>query len=490
MKTKLISFVRYFFVLLFVYAATSKLLAFDTFSVQLTQSPIVSTYGHRIAYLILLIEFTVALLLVNKRTRRIGLYLSYGLMVAFTFYIYLSINYSDFIPCSCGGILEKMDWNTHLWFNIGVSILALIALYLVEANPLRFSIYSVVLTIASGTLLVGLFYSSEYSVKKENPFIRRFFPHAIFEGQTLDLKVNSYYFAGSEKENVYLGNYAAPLHFIAVDSAKQTHAFTIQLDSVKRKYTQLSFKIRYPYFFLGDGSLALVFKGRLDTRDSIKLTQIWSEKTAFFSDFIPLDSNRMAFKAILQKDYQPVLGLWSKNKKPELQLATTLLEPKANGLFDSDGIMRFSAEYQSLIYIYYYRNQFFQTDKNLALIQRQQTIDTTRLVDITTKRLASGEHKMTKPVLPLNAKASIHRNLLFIISNSIGKNESLILWKSKQIIDVYDWKEDTYVGSFYVDHLGEDKLTDFWVTDSYFYGLFEQKLVRYKMAKSLTSKFL
>lgn len=489
MKTKLLTFVRYFFVLLFVYAAASKLLAFDTFTVQLTQSPVVSTFGNLIAYLILLIEFTVALLLVNKRTSRIGLYLSYGLMVAFTVYIYLSINYSDFIPCSCGGILEKMDWNTHLWFNIGVSILALVALYLSEENTLRFSMYTGILTVVSGILLVGLFYTSEYTVKKENPFIRRFFPHAIFEGQTLDLKVNSYYFAGSEKENVYLGNYAAPLHFIAVDAAKQIHVFTIQLDSVKRKYAQLSFKICYPYFFLGDGSLGLVFRGRLDTADSIKSTQIWSEKATFFADFIPLDSNRMAFKAILQKDYQPVLGLWTKNKVPEVQLSTTLLEPKANGLFDTDGILRFSAEYQSLLYIYYYHNQFFQTDKNLTLIQRQQTIDTTRLVDITTKRLASGEHKMTKPVLPLNAKASIHRKLLFIVSNSIGKNESPILWKQKQIIDVYDWKEDTYVGSFYVDHLGEDKLTDFWVTESYFYGLFEQKLVRYKMAKSLTSKF-
>ncbi|WHT39521.1 hypothetical protein QNH98_02135 [Myroides sp. mNGS23_01] len=129
MKAKYALIVSYFYILLFVYAAISKLITFEAFQVQLTQSPLLSAYANIIAYLVLGAELLFALLLCTKTTRLLGLYLSYGLMVAFTLYIYVILNYSDFIPCSCGGILEKMGWTEHLWFNIIVSLLALVALF-------------------------------------------------------------------------------------------------------------------------------------------------------------------------------------------------------------------------------------------------------------------------------------------------------------------------------------------------------------------------
>ncbi|MEG0917288.1 MAG: hypothetical protein RSF68_09775, partial [Myroides sp.] len=36
---------------------------------------------------------------------------------AFTVYIFLILNYSPFVPCSCGGVLEDLGWWEHLWFN-------------------------------------------------------------------------------------------------------------------------------------------------------------------------------------------------------------------------------------------------------------------------------------------------------------------------------------------------------------------------------------
>ncbi|WP_408582583.1 MauE/DoxX family redox-associated membrane protein, partial [Myroides odoratimimus] len=129
MKAKFSLIVQYFFVLLFVYAAISKLITFEAFQVQLTQSPLLSAYANIIAYLVIIVELVIALLLSLKQTKTLGLYLSYGLMVAFTIYIYLILNYSDFIPCSCGGILEKMGWSEHLWFNVMVCVVGLFAIY-------------------------------------------------------------------------------------------------------------------------------------------------------------------------------------------------------------------------------------------------------------------------------------------------------------------------------------------------------------------------
>ena len=115
--------VIYFFIILFVYAAVSKLTDFENFQVQIAQSPLLSAFATPIAYGVVLGELAIALMLCFTKSRTLGLYLFLGFMTAFTVYIFLILNYSPFVPCSCGGVLEKMGWWEHLWFNGVVCIL-------------------------------------------------------------------------------------------------------------------------------------------------------------------------------------------------------------------------------------------------------------------------------------------------------------------------------------------------------------------------------
>ena len=110
-----------FFILLFVYAATSKLIDFENFQVQLAQSPLLSAFATPIAYGVVLGELMIASMLCFSKSRTLGLYLFIGFMTAFSVYIYLILHYSPFVPCSCGGILEAMGWREHLWFNVVVT---------------------------------------------------------------------------------------------------------------------------------------------------------------------------------------------------------------------------------------------------------------------------------------------------------------------------------------------------------------------------------
>jgi hypothetical protein len=52
------------------------------------------------------------------------LYAAFSLMVMFTTYIICILTLSLYIPCSCGGVLEKLGWKEHLVFNIAFIILA------------------------------------------------------------------------------------------------------------------------------------------------------------------------------------------------------------------------------------------------------------------------------------------------------------------------------------------------------------------------------
>lgn len=115
-------FLIYFFIILFVYAAVSKLTDFENFQVQVAQSPLLSAFATFIAYTTVIGELVIALMLCFNKSRLLGLYLFLGFMTAFTVYIFLILNYSPFVPCSCGGVLEDLGWWEHLWFNVVVCL--------------------------------------------------------------------------------------------------------------------------------------------------------------------------------------------------------------------------------------------------------------------------------------------------------------------------------------------------------------------------------
>lgn len=129
-KPRIAEFISYFFILLFCYAGISKLLDFENFQDQISASPLLNGFSQFLPYTIIIVEFLIAGLLCYRKTRTTGLIGSFILMLVFTGYIALLLSTSQHLPCSCGGILEKMSWHQHLYFNIGCVILSFIALRL------------------------------------------------------------------------------------------------------------------------------------------------------------------------------------------------------------------------------------------------------------------------------------------------------------------------------------------------------------------------
>lgn len=120
--------------ILFIYAATSKLWDVQQFQVQLGQSPILTAYAEWVAWAVPLTEYVLALLLLMDRFRLYALYATLGLMVMFTTYIVLVLNFSDYVPCSCGGVLENLGWTEHITFNLFFVILTIIAIIQLETR--------------------------------------------------------------------------------------------------------------------------------------------------------------------------------------------------------------------------------------------------------------------------------------------------------------------------------------------------------------------
>ena len=115
--------------LLWMYAATAKVLEFDQFKIQMSQVDFLKPVAGILVWLIPLVEYSLAALLLVSKTRRLGLIGSAVLMSLFTVYIAGMISFSPELPCSCGGIINNLTWQQHLLFNIGCTALAITGVY-------------------------------------------------------------------------------------------------------------------------------------------------------------------------------------------------------------------------------------------------------------------------------------------------------------------------------------------------------------------------
>lgn len=118
------------FIILFVYAATSKLLAIEQFKIQLGKSPFISIYASWMVWMIPVIELLIVGLFIFQKHLLVAFYSSFTLMTLFTIYIFLVLNFSDSIPCACGGVLQTLSWMEHLVFNIIFVALAILGIIL------------------------------------------------------------------------------------------------------------------------------------------------------------------------------------------------------------------------------------------------------------------------------------------------------------------------------------------------------------------------
>ncbi len=338
-------------------------------------------------------------------------------------------------------------------------------------------IFYIVLTmVISSAVVVGLFVSSEHIMKRENPFVRRFMPHHIDKAKYLDLEVNSYYIAGLTNDTIYLGNYTAPLLITAVATnlgKKMEHQ--IKLDETQRSFRSLTIRVQGQEFFVGDGTIAIIYKGSTADWTATK----YMKENIYFSLLQPLENNSFLFRSQRAANGEHVLGRLQVSDSTSFLLYDNVLQKQIDSVFDTDGQLVTDAKTNQGVYTYYYRNQYLVYQPQHNKFTTGKTIDTTSLAKIEITTLANGERKMGAPPQKVNSKTYAYNGLLYVKSELMGRNEPRSMWKQASIIDVYDYNKNEYLYSFYAyDHQG-DNIKEFALNDRYFFGLVGNSLVRW-----------
>lgn len=483
LKKNIVELICLLYILLFVYASVSKLLQIEHFRIQIGKSPLLSAFAEIVAWGVPISEIVISLLLMMPKLRRTGLWLAMGLMSMFTTYIFIILNFSSYIPCSCGGILEKMGWKEHLIFNLVFVFLAAIALWLsfneMKQRFIKFSVLASSNIALASLIVIVLFLLSEEEVHRNNAFLRRYPHHPAVKGKSVKLKYNSYYIAGFNGKTIFLGNSSAPLHLLEIDTSMQNlKSVSIDFKNPKKyKFSNAQIRIEGSKFFLYDGTVPVIYHGQ---------TKDWQVKREVtnkidFSQLVPID-NGFGFRQLDKKKNLNILGVFE-NGNPIKVSRAELLTRQTDGIFDTDGLLIYNAQLDKIIYNYYYRNTFVVADaKNIQSSFQGKTIDTVSWANIKiAKEDSSRVHSMIGQPPLIQKWNSTWGKYLFVSSERLGKYESKDALKNAVIVDVYNLRDRSYEFSFYLYNHEKEKVIKFKVCGDLLVGLTNHYVVLYRL---------
>ncbi|WP_346319380.1 MauE/DoxX family redox-associated membrane protein [Chitinophaga sp. YIM B06452] len=136
MKKNFIEGISALLVMLFVYAALSKVADVKQFKIDMYNQPFPKWISSILLWVVPGGELLIAAALLWSRARIYGLWGSALLMGAFTIYTAtVLMNAFGKIPCSCGGVIKHLSWSQHLILNVFFLLLSITGLFLLKRKP-------------------------------------------------------------------------------------------------------------------------------------------------------------------------------------------------------------------------------------------------------------------------------------------------------------------------------------------------------------------
>lgn len=122
-------------VMMFLYASFSKYFDFAGFQRAMYRQPFPHWFSTVLIIFLPPAEILISILLITAKKRTLGLRVAVILMALFTAYIAsILLHFFTKVPCSCGGVIARLNWQQHLVFNCCFLVLAITGL-IIQQKP-------------------------------------------------------------------------------------------------------------------------------------------------------------------------------------------------------------------------------------------------------------------------------------------------------------------------------------------------------------------
>jgi len=327
------------------------------------------------------------------------------------------------------------------------------------------------LFVLSVGLPVFLYFRSISAADTVQDFSRRFVKESPLLIASGNLPDSSTYLAGSDDGYIYLGLSSDASRLLLLDSTL-----------VNRKYLRVQYgphsrtahvEVVPPKYYLYDFVNRSLRAGSLNMADEISLCE-----GMIFSDAYPVDERSVIVRFLSPFTNEFIIG---KSFTDTIVYAPALLEKQIDGVFCTDGMLRFDRQFNRMVYTYYYRNQFFCTDTSLNLLYRSNTLDTTTRARIEVAEIESEQSvTLSTPPSIVNQDSWISGGYIFIQATAKARNDKIEHTRAAAI-DVYSLTDGSYESSFYLPSSRSNRIRDFRVDRNRLIVLYKRSIAVYSL---------
>ncbi|RAJ10718.1 hypothetical protein LX64_00324 [Chitinophaga skermanii] len=329
-------------------------------------------------------------------------------------------------------------------------------------------------------LLAIMLHFSNLPNKKNNGFIRIFSKNEL-KIQSTEIITNDinricgvsksqYYFAGTDPRIILSCN----------DSLKKWSYLSVARTISPTFYATNSITIDSPYIYLYSNNEKIILINKIgNSTDSINI------QSTIFTKSLPLDSNHSIVRAF-DPTYQKQTFQLINNKTGIVEKENEIINQNNDGGFLSDGNLIFDKQSKSFFYITSYFNKVYKFNENLEILNKFNTIDTVEGKDLglsIVNKSNSNEQKIapSKARIEVNKHASYSNNLLYVYSGLRADNESLSIFNSRNIIDIYEANTGKYLNSIVIPNYKNERLKQFLVNENKLIALYKNAIIVFTM---------
>ncbi|GAA3931281.1 hypothetical protein GO495_15635 [Chitinophaga oryziterrae] len=329
-------------------------------------------------------------------------------------------------------------------------------------------------TLCCGLLMFLLFITMGRSNATKNGFSRRFPVTKLSVAEEVDLKGNNFYIAGYTSANIYLGNRKKPLELWVGDKNLK-----LQFpEKIKAVWQSTRLSVDSPYVYLADGISPKFFRGDLQ---NLKM-DTFLRKSSYFTTAANISPGSFAVRAVNIVTKENML-LKIRTDSPHVITSANTLKKQIDGIFCTDGQLKYDKTSHKLVYMYYYRNQCLVLDTNLNLIRTVRTIDTTTVAKISIAHTSDqGNATFSAPPSFVNATVCLHADRMYIRSALLGDNESPAAIDKNNLVDVYSMTDGHYIQTFYIPMQHEESFTEMCIIKDKLIALYSHFYVAYNLS--------
>ena len=338
--------------------------------------------------------------------------------------------------------------------------------------------------ICSVLVIVVLKWISVGQNNKKNHFIRVFPPHFLVTEKSVKLDNPDFYIAGVTSDFIYLANYYDPGRLFRTDWG------LIKNVNFKFKYgmkdefplSSLKMSIDSPYIFINNYTNGSVFQCLLSKFEDSMIEMPYFK--IFTSAFIPYAPGRFAIRTFDTSLKENVVGRLTPDS-PFVKRWPNILVKQDEGIFSTDGMLRYDFHTGRFIYTYFYRNQFICFDSSFNIIYTGKTIDTNSIAKIKVQEIDNQKStSIASPNFRVNRAVCLNSHWIFINSDLLADNEDRKVLNTFTVIDVYNLEGGRYQFSFYLPK-DTGRITDLAIQENTLVAIQGRSLVLYPLNLNL-----